>query len=99
MADRFTMPVAKLRPPRLGLSLLPRPQLLEMLLAGARAKLLVLSAEAGYGKTALLLSSLTSLGRPVAWLTVDERDTDANLFGAAIGSLPSSPGARPPIGI
>ncbi len=84
MADRFVLPAAKLSPPRMGVSLLPRLPLIGMLRAGIRGRLVVLSAEAGYGKTALLLSGVKLLDYSFAWLTVDERDTDPNLFGAAL---------------
>jgi len=35
-----------------------------------------LSAPAGAGKTSLLAAWLAQLDRPVAWLTLDERDQD-----------------------
>ncbi|MDR7550312.1 MAG: hypothetical protein QN131_10300, partial [Armatimonadota bacterium] len=47
-------------------------------------RLLILCAEAGYGKTSLLLSALPEVGGPVAWLTLDESDADPNLFSAGL---------------
>jgi ATP/maltotriose-dependent transcriptional regulator MalT len=51
---------------------------------GSERRLVVVTAEAGYGKTCLLVSALAHLDRPIAWLALDETDTDPNLFGAGI---------------
>lgn len=53
-----------------------------MVRQGMARRLLVLCAEAGYGKTCLRLSAIPEAGAPVAWLTLDESDADPNLFGA-----------------
>jgi LuxR family maltose regulon positive regulatory protein len=68
----------KLFVPRPRPDLVPRPRLLARLdagLDGGRCSLL--SAPAGAGKTSLLAAWLAQLDRPVAWLTLDERDQDA----------------------
>jgi LuxR family maltose regulon positive regulatory protein len=68
----------KLFVPRPRSDLVPRPRLLVRLDAGLDAgRCLVLSAPAGAGKTSLLAAWLAQLDRPVAWLTLDERDQDA----------------------
>ncbi|HEX9374581.1 MAG TPA: helix-turn-helix domain-containing protein, partial [Roseiflexaceae bacterium] len=69
----------KLYVPRARPTLLARPRLLVRLdasLAGGRCTLL--SAPAGAGKTSLLASWLAGVDRPVAWLSLDERDQDAH---------------------
>jgi LuxR family transcriptional regulator, maltose regulon positive regulatory protein len=70
----------KLFVPRPRPDLVPRPRLLARLDAGLDAgRCSLLSAPAGAGKTSLLAAWLTELDRPVAWLTLDERDQDAGL--------------------
>ena len=53
-----------------------RPRLLERLGAGLSRNLTLLSAPAGFGKTTLLSDWLVAFPRPVAWLSLDEGDTD-----------------------
>ena len=86
MAELFVLPASKLAPVRLRRPVVDRPRLVHDLQDGIARRLVIVSAEAGYGKTCLLVSSLAHahLGRPVAWLTLDETDTDANLFGAGV---------------
>jgi ATP/maltotriose-dependent transcriptional regulator MalT len=69
----------KLFVPRPRPDLVPRPRLLAHLDAGLDAgRCSLLSAPAGAGKTSLLAAWLAQLDRPVAWLTLDERDQDAD---------------------
>jgi LuxR family maltose regulon positive regulatory protein len=69
----------KLFVPRPHPDLVPRPRLLARLDAGLEAgRCSLLSAPAGAGKTSLLADWLAQLDRPVAWLTLDERDQDAH---------------------
>ena len=84
MPEPFVLPSSKLAPPRIGIPLLSRPRLLHLLRRGLARRFLLISAEAGYGKTSSLVSALEGNERPVAWLTLDERDTDPSLFGAAL---------------
>ena len=57
--------------------LIPRPRLLTHLDVGLEAgRCSLLSAPAGAGKTSLLAAWLAQLDRPIAWLTLDERDQD-----------------------
>ena len=69
----------KLFVPRPRPDLVPRPRLLARLDAGLDVgRCSLLSAPAGAGKTSLLAAWLAQLNRPVAWLTLDERDQDAD---------------------
>jgi LuxR family maltose regulon positive regulatory protein len=60
-----------------------RPRLRELLLRGTDTKLTLISAPAGFGKTALLaewLSDPSILGGIVAWLSLDPTDSEPNAF-------------------
>ena len=84
MLEPFVLLPSKLAPPRISVALLRRAHLLDVLHRGLERRLVLLTAEAGYGKTSLLISALDGIARPVAWLTLDERDTDPSLFGAGL---------------
>jgi LuxR family transcriptional regulator, maltose regulon positive regulatory protein len=69
----------KLFVPRPRPDLVPRRRLLSHLDAGLDSgRCSLLSAPAGAGKTSLLAAWLARLDRPVAWLTLDERDQAAD---------------------
>jgi LuxR family transcriptional regulator, maltose regulon positive regulatory protein len=57
-----------------------RPRLVERLNGGLHGKLTLISAPAGFGKTTLLSEWLALCGRPVAWLSLDEGDSDPTRF-------------------
>ncbi len=60
-----------------------RPRLYDRLDAGMESRLTVVSAPAGFGKTALLSTwraSRVQEGWPVGWLSLDESDGDARRF-------------------
>jgi LuxR family maltose regulon positive regulatory protein len=80
------IPLAKITPPRLGVPLLARPRLSAVITQGVRRRLTLLTAEAGYGKTALLLAALPALDRPAAWVTLDHGETDPNIFAATMAA-------------
>ena len=63
-------------PPRAKIVL--RPRLIERLNEGS--KLTIISASAGFGKTTLLSAWIADCGRPVAWLSLDESDSDLSRF-------------------
>ncbi len=67
-------------PPRTQVVL--RPRLIERLNEGLSSgrKLTFISAPAGFGKTTLVSEWITSCGRPVAWLSLDEGDNDPTRF-------------------
>jgi LuxR family maltose regulon positive regulatory protein len=62
----------------------PRPRLLERLNEGLHRKLTLISAPAGFGKTTVVsewLAAPTGLqNQPVAWLSLDEGDSDPTRF-------------------
>jgi len=59
-----------------------RPRLVEKLLAGLDRPgcLILLSGPAGFGKTTLLSDFVAQLGKPAAWLSLDEADNDPIRF-------------------
>ncbi len=57
-----------------------RPRLIERLNEGLQCKLTLISASAGFGKTTLVSEWVASCGRPVAWLSLDEGDSDLTRF-------------------
>src|SRR5712692_3674567 len=76
-----------------------RPRLIERLKEGLSAgrKLTLISAPAGFGKTTLLSEWVSGCGRPVAWLSLGETDSDPTLFltylGAALQTITANIGA------
>ncbi len=64
-------------------NLVARPRLQARLAGAADAKLILVSAPAGFGKTTLVsawLGTVAAAGAAVAWLSLDERDNDPGLF-------------------
>src|SRR5215208_2897463 len=57
-----------------------RSRLIERLNEGLHRKLTLVSAPAGFGKTTLLSAWLAVCGRPVAWLSLDEGDSEPTRF-------------------
>src|SRR5689334_3614146 len=57
-----------------------RPRLIERLDEGLRRKLTLVSAPAGFGKTTLLSAWVAGCERRVAWLSLDEGDSDPARF-------------------
>ena len=57
-----------------------RPRLIERLMAGIGRKLTLVSASAGFGKTTLVSEWANGAGRPTAWLSLDEGDSDPIRF-------------------
>ena len=57
-----------------------RTQLVERLNAGVHRKLTLISAPAGFGKSALVSEWVAGCDRPVAWLSLDEGDSDLTRF-------------------
>jgi LuxR family maltose regulon positive regulatory protein len=66
----------KIEPPRLSSRHVRRPRLLVPLLAGRDARLTLVCAPAGYGKTALLAEWLEATDCPIAWVSLDADDSD-----------------------
>jgi LuxR family maltose regulon positive regulatory protein len=84
----FLFARTKLRPPRLRSDTLPRPRLVGMIRqAVANARLVLVSAPAGYGKTTLVASAVTQLpDTRICWLTVDEDDDEPSRFFSAFAA-------------
>ena len=59
-----------------------RPRLIERLNEGVSSgrKLTLISAPAGFGKTTVISEWICSCGKPVAWLSLDEGDSDPSRF-------------------
>lgn len=72
----------KLYRPQIRPSLVSRPRLLERLNQGLRqgAKLSLISAPAGFGKTTLISRWTTEVDRPSTWLSLDEGDSSPARF-------------------
>jgi LuxR family maltose regulon positive regulatory protein len=72
----------KLYIPPLRPSIVPRPRLVDRLneCLAMGCNLTLISAPAGFGKTTLVSEWIASCGRPVAWLSLDERDNDPARF-------------------
>jgi LuxR family maltose regulon positive regulatory protein len=72
----------KLFVPKLRPFLVPRPYLINQLNQGIQqgCKLTLISAPAGFGKTTLLSAWIAQTDQPVAWLSLDESDSDLTRF-------------------
>ena len=89
---------SKLRPPRSGVKLLDRPRLFD---SGPNARIVVVRAPAGYGKTSLLAqwaAARSARGERTGCVTIDEDDDQAprlllHLAAALIGDGPARDGA------
>jgi LuxR family maltose regulon positive regulatory protein len=70
----------KLSIPRPRPHVVSRPRLLERLNEGLHRKLTLISAPAGFGKTTLVSEWVEGIERPVAWLSLDEGESDPTRF-------------------
>ncbi len=70
----------KLCRPRIAEESLRRQHLVEQLHASLASDLTLVCAPAGYGKTSLLVAWLQQVAHPVAWLSLDEGDSDLVVF-------------------
>ena len=70
----------KLYLPQTRPGLVLRERLKAQLDDGLKRKLTLVSAPAGFGKTTLISEWSTHCARPIAWLTLDERDNDPLRF-------------------
>lgn len=71
---------AKLEVPRLPEKLVSRPRLLAELDRGFHARLVLVTAPAGYGKTTLVAEWLNRRRPPAAWISLDEGDNNPARF-------------------
>ena len=88
MSGQDVLLATKLHVPRPQPGFVPRRRLVEALGEGlARGRVLV-CAPAGFGKTALLADWARGGGRPVAWLGLDDGDSDpARFWRYAVAAL------------
>src|SRR2546421_9015813 len=70
----------KLYLPRLRPNVVSRPRLIERLNEGLHRKLTLIAAPAGFGKTTLASAWVVGCNRQVAWLSLDEGDSDPTRF-------------------
>src|SRR6266568_3281120 len=70
----------KLYIPRPRPNVVSRPLLLERLNEGLHRKLTLIAAPAGFGKTTLVSEWIEGIERPIAWLSLDEGDSDPARF-------------------
>jgi LuxR family transcriptional regulator, maltose regulon positive regulatory protein len=70
----------KLYIPPVRTGVVPRARLIERLNEVLQRKLALISAPAGFGKTTLVSEWVASFGKPVAWLSLDEVDSDPTRF-------------------
>ena len=90
MLDQYSILLeTKLHRPRLPHTLVVRTRLVEWLNDSIHYRLTLVCAPAGFGKTTLVSTWLESMGGsqsgaeaslPAAWLSLDENDSDLNLF-------------------
>lgn len=88
--DAVPFAATKIQPPRWRHARLARPQLeAELAQAVANARVVLLQAPAGFGKTSLLAAHFaqTPAGSALAWVTLDEDDDPARLFACLIAAL------------
>jgi ATP/maltotriose-dependent transcriptional regulator MalT len=78
--ERDALLATKLHIPRPRPSFLARPRLLERLAQGTARELTLVCAPAGFGKTSLLGEWARGSRRPVAWLSLDQGDSDPARF-------------------
>jgi LuxR family transcriptional regulator, maltose regulon positive regulatory protein len=70
----------KLRLPAPRSNLVVRPRLQEQIVQGLCGPLTLIVAPAGFGKTTLVASCIALGGMPVAWLSLDKNDNQAERF-------------------
>jgi LuxR family maltose regulon positive regulatory protein len=85
-SGELALPATKLQAPQLRARIVARDRLVERLVSGARGKLTVVSAPAGWGKTTAVLEwrQRAGHGRPFAWVTLDTDDSDPARFWASV---------------
>lgn len=78
--------MTKLYAPRLHRDLVPRPRLTEALADGLAQghRLTLISAPAGFGKTTLIADWVRGGDLPVAWVSLDEGESDPSRFWAYV---------------
>lgn len=70
----------KVRRPFTRPELVARPRLQQLIAQGLRGPLTLITAPAGFGKTTLVAACMATCGMPVAWLSLDKDDNQAERF-------------------
>jgi LuxR family maltose regulon positive regulatory protein len=70
----------KLTYPERQSAIIHRQRLIDLLAERAAHRVTIVTAPAGYGKTTLLVDFAQGWANPVCWLSLDERDRDAQTF-------------------
>ena len=70
----------KLHMPFTRPGLVSRPRLQEQIAQGLCTPLTLITAPAGFGKTTLVASCVAGCGMPIAWLSLDKNDNQAERF-------------------
>ena len=78
--ETITLIKTKLGQPMISGDLVTRPRLIDYLKHDPKRNFTLISAPAGYGKTTLLIQWLNEIDKPVAWLSLDEHDSDLDVF-------------------
>lgn len=76
----FPLVEAKLSVPPVREGIVPRERLLRRLRASDGRPIVAVVAPPGYGKTTLLSQWAETDGRPIVWVTVDDRDNDPSVL-------------------
>lgn len=82
MNSRLPILTTKILIPRRREDILPRPRLIQLLSEWMDARLIIVAAPAGYGKTSLLVDFAATEKLPVCWLSLDAYDQDLQRFCA-----------------
>ncbi len=69
----------KLQPPPARPGMVPRTAIVERLIGSRSARIVLIRAPAGYGKTSLLAQWAEADERPVAWVSLDKHDDDPSV--------------------
>ena len=80
MTDALPIIQTKLHQPPLPRGLVARPRLTNLLDRQPKRPLTLVSAPAGYGKSTLIASWAEASDLPVAWVSLDEHDSDIVIF-------------------
>jgi LuxR family transcriptional regulator, maltose regulon positive regulatory protein len=70
----------KLHLPFIRAEVVHRPRLQKRIMEGLRGPLTLITAPAGFGKTTLVASCISSCGLPAAWLSLDKSDNQDGRF-------------------
>src|SRR5690349_7826176 len=78
----YPLIATKLLVPRLRREVVHRARLHELMDQGARSRLTLISAPAGFGKTTLLVDWLAVRNAAAVWISLDATDNEAAAFWA-----------------